>query len=116
MSAQSPYFIDFKFILNESTAGKKAQDFLKSKLQNGLNSLKKKEKNIQEEEKKLLIKKNLFLQKNTKKVNNLRGKVSALQKERNKLLEQVSTQRTKARNELLKNLNPILKDYMKDKK
>ena len=32
------------------------------------------------------------------------------------MLEQVSAQRTKARNELLKNLNPILKDYMKDKK
>ena len=28
----------------------------------------------------------------------------------------ISKQRTKARNELLKNLNPILKDYMKEKK
>ena len=39
-----------------------------------------------------------------------------MQKERNNILEQVSKQRTKARNELLKNLNPILKDYMKEKK
>ena len=31
-------------------------------------------------------------------------------------MEQISKQRTKARNELLKNLNPILKDYMKEKK
>ena len=29
VSAQSPYFIDFKYILNESKAGKKAQDTLK---------------------------------------------------------------------------------------
>jgi len=42
--------------------------------------------------------------------------VTSLQKERNKLLNEVSQQRTKARNELLKNLNPILEDYMKDKK
>ena len=28
----------------------------------------------------------------------------------------VAKQREKARNELLKNLNPIIKDYMKDKK
>ena len=60
VSAQSPYFIDFKYILNESTAGKKAQDFLKSKLQNGLNNLKKKEKNIQEEEKKIIEQKKLI--------------------------------------------------------
>ena len=43
-------------------------------------------------------------------------KVSSLQKERNTLLESVSKQRTKARNELLKNLNPIIKDYMNEKK
>ena len=36
-----------------------------------------------------------------------------MQSERNKLLENISKQRTKARNELLKNLNPILSDYMK---
>ena len=51
-----------------------------------------------------------------KKVTELRKKVSALQKERNTLLESVSKQRTKARNELLKNLNPIIKDYMNEKK
>ena len=38
-----------------------------------------------------------------------------MQKERNKLLNDVSKQRTKARNELLKNLNPIIRNYMKQK-
>ena len=51
-----------------------------------------------------------------KKVSNLRNKVSSLQKERNKLLESVAKQRAKARSELLKNLNPIIKEYMKEKK
>ena len=36
--------------------------------------------------------------------------------ERNKLLKTVADQRTKARNELLRNLNPIIKDYMNEKK
>ena len=45
----------------------------------------------------------------------LRNKVSTLQKERNSLLESVAKQRTKARNELLRNLNPIIKEYMKEK-
>ena len=51
-----------------------------------------------------------------KKVKALRKKVSSLQKERNSLLEKISKDRAKARNELLKNLNPIIKDYMQEKK
>ena len=51
-----------------------------------------------------------------KKVKNLRKKVSSLQSERNNLLEKISKDRTKARNELLKNLNPIISDYMQEKK
>ena len=50
------------------------------------------------------------------KVNNLRTSVSNLQKERNKLLQDVSSQRSKAKSELLKNLNPIIKEYMQEKK
>ena len=41
--------------------------------------------------------------------------MESLQKERNSLLAKVSEQRSKARTELLKNLNPIIKDYMKEK-
>ena len=39
-----------------------------------------------------------------------------MQKERNTLLESTARQRNKARNELLKNLNPIIKSYMQEKK
>ena len=34
--ADSPYYLDFKYILNESTAGKKAQTSLKNKLDKGV--------------------------------------------------------------------------------
>ena len=51
-NANVPYFLDFKYILNQSDAGKKAQSFLKNKLEKGINNLKDKEKKIQQEEKK----------------------------------------------------------------
>ena len=51
LMADNVYYLDFKFILNESNAGKKAQKSLKNKLEKGIEGLKNKEKNIQEEEK-----------------------------------------------------------------
>ena len=46
----------------------------------------------------------------------MRSKVSSLQKERNKLLDDVAKQRSKARSEILRNLNPIIKEFMQEKK
>ena len=115
--ADVPFYLDFKYILNSSIAGKKAQDSLKKKLQNGISSLEKKEKLIQEEEKKLIQQKKVIsADEYKKKITDLRKKVSDLQKERNALLNNISKQRAKAKNELLKNLNPIIHDYMKEKK
>jgi len=117
LQADIPFFLDFKYILNESDAGKKAQNQLKEKLNKGIKNLKEKEKNIQDEEKKIIEQKKIISSDEyKKKVKDLRTKVSSLQKERNTLLETVSKQRIKARKELLKNLNPIIRDYMKDKK
>ena len=116
LNAELPHFLDFKFILNESEAGKKAQSFLKNKLDKGIKSLKDKEKKIQEEEKKIIQQKKIISAEDyKKKVTELRKKVSSLQKERNTLLETVAKQRSKARTELLENLNPIIKEYMTDK-
>ena len=38
ISADTPFFLDFKYILNNSDAGKKAQTFLKNKLEKGIRS------------------------------------------------------------------------------
>ena len=112
--ADTPHFVDFKFILNESTAGKKAQDFLKNKLNNGIKNLKNLEKNIQEEEKKIIQQKKVLSAEEYKsKVTKLRSKVASLQKKRSELYKNVADQRSKARNELLKNLNPVIQEYMK---
>ena len=45
----------------------------------------------------------------------MRKKVSTLQKERTKLLNSVADERAKARVQLLKNLNPIVKEFMIEK-
>lgn len=115
--AEIPRYIDFKYLLNESIAGKKAQTFLKNKLEKGIKDIKSKEKKIQEEEKKIIQQKKVLSPEEYKKqVTTLRNKVSALQKERNNLLESVANQRSVAKSELLKNLNPIIQDYMQENK
>ena len=116
LTAQTTYYLDFKYILNQSDAGKKAQLTLKNKLDKGIKNLSNQQNTIQEEEKNIIKqKKALSPEEYKKKVNVLRKKVSSLQKERNSLLETVSKQRSKARNELLKNVNPLLSSYMKEK-
>ena len=109
-------YVDFKYVLNESKAGKEAQTYLKKRLDNGIKNLKNKEKAIQDEEKDIIKQKKLIsAEEYKKKVNDLRNKVNSLQKERNSLLSGVSEQRSKAKTELLKNLNPIIQEYMKEK-
>tara|TARA_B100001063_G_scaffold3095_1_gene2194 strand:+ start:10470 stop:10991 length:522 start_codon:yes stop_codon:yes gene_type:complete len=116
LSANTVYFLDTKMILNKSTAGKKAQGFLKKKLEQGSKDIANKEKNLLEEEKKIIEqKKVLSNDEYKKKVNELRKKVSSLQKERVSLLKEVSEKRAKAKKKLLETLNPIVKKHMIDK-
>ena len=82
--ADVPHFLDFKFILNQSAAGKKAQDFLKDKLDKGI-KFKRKRKQIQEEKS---YSTKIISAKNIKKYQ-IKKKVSSY-KERNKLLETVA--------------------------
>ena len=60
LSADVPHYVDFKYILNQSTAGKKAQGMLKSKLDQGLKKLSEQEKGILKEEKQLISQKKLI--------------------------------------------------------
>ena len=116
LNAETPYYIDFKYVLNESVAGKKAQKDLKNQLEKGLSQVKTKEKKIQDEEKKIIQQKKLISSEEyKKKVNELRTQVSKLQTERQKLLNSVAQRRAKAKNELLKSLNPLIETYMKEK-
>ena len=115
--ADNTYYLDFNYILNESNAGKKAQTTLKNRLDSGIKSLSGKEKSIQESEKKLIQKKKIISAEEYKKeIQSLRASVAKLQKERSELINSIAKKKKKAKDELLKNLNPIIKDYMIEKK
>ena len=94
--SDSPYYLDFKYILNESTAGKKAQSSLKNKLDKGVKNLRSEETKILEEEKKLIQQKKILApEEYKKKVSELRAKVSKIQKKRSDLLNSVAKQEAK---------------------
>ena len=113
----STYFLDFKLILNQSEAGKKANNYLKDQLEKGVKSLRDREKKLQNEEKKIIQQKKLLsAEEYKKKITLLRNEVSKLQKDRNSILENISKKRKSARKDLLKELNPIVKNYMVEKK
>ena len=67
ISAELPYYLDFKFILNESIAGKKAQKDLKNKLETGLKELNKTEQNLQSDEKKIIAQRKIISDEEYKK-------------------------------------------------
>ncbi len=110
------FFLDFKLILNESDAGKKANQALKKQLDQGIKKLKDREKQLQKEEKDIIQKKKLLSPEEYKKnITTLRSKVTSLQKERNSILDSISKKRRSARKQLLDALNPIVKNYMAEK-
>ena len=115
--AEVPHFLDFKHILNSSDAGKEAQNYLKNKLETGLKNISTKEKKILDEEKQIINQKKLITpEEYKKKVSDLRKKVLSVQNERKSLLDSVGEKRLKAKTTLLKNLNPIIKEYMNENK
>ena len=111
--AESPYYIDFSKVLNESKAGKQAQDFLKAKFESESKKLSEEEKKLRKVEADIISKKKLITNEEyQKKVEALRKKVSQLQKDKQDSLKNIAKLRSKARSELLKNLNPLMKEYM----
>tara|TARA_B100000686_G_C16626947_1_gene882398 strand:+ start:385 stop:909 length:525 start_codon:yes stop_codon:yes gene_type:complete len=108
-------YIDMKYILNNSKAGKGAQDFLKKSFSDNQKRLAEKEKNLKKEENDLLSnKETLTKEEYKKKTDELRKKVSAYQAERRSVLEDLAKKRADAKNTLLTNIDPILKGYIAD--
>ena len=113
--ASDIYFVDYSKVMNESIAGKKAQDYLKKLLTNSNKKFNETAKKLKEEENKIISQKNaLSKEEYKKKADALRKKVFELNKQREKSIKEVASKRKKAGDEMLKNLNPILGNYMKD--
>ena len=113
--ANDVYFIDYSKVMNESIAGKKAQETLKKLLNSSNKKLNDTAKKLKEEENKIIGQKNVLSKDDyKKKADELRKKVFALNKDRDKSIKNIATKRKKAGDEMLKNLNPILGKYMED--
>lgn len=116
-AATSPYFIDFTKVLNQSLAGKEAQNFLKNKFKKATERFAKQQESIKKEEQEVIGKKKIVTNEEYQKlVQDLRKKVGKLQQEREKSLNEIAELRKNARTELLKSLNPIIKEYMEANK
>ena len=114
--ASDVYFIDYSKVMNQSIAGKKAQNYLRNLLKNSNKKFNDTAKKLKEEENKIISQKNaLSKEEYKKKADELRKKVFNLNKSRDKAIKEVASKRKKAGDEMLKNLNPILGKYMEEK-
>ena len=107
--------LDMTFVLNQSKAGKGAQDFLKKSFENNQKKLADQENKLKKEENDLISKKaTLSKEDYKKKSDELRKKVLLYQNERKSSLEKLAKQRAEARKILLEKIDPILLSYVKE--
>ena len=117
LAADTAHFIDFSKVLNESTAGAKAQKFLKNKFVSDSKKYRNLEKKLLEEEREIIAKKKVLNKEEYQaKVGELRKKVAKLQKDKQKSLSDIAKLRASAKNQLLEKLKPILRTYMESRK
>ena len=108
------YVLDVSKVLNTSKAGKEAQEFLKKKIESDNKKFQSLEKKLLDKEKNIISKKNVLSNDEYKKqIESLRKEVSKLQNDKKNSLNYIAKARAKARNDFIKTLNPILKEYMK---
>ncbi len=107
--------LDMKYVLNESKAGKGAQDFLKKTFSENAKKFANMEKELKKEETDLLEKKTILSKDEyTKKTDILRKKVIDYQSQRRSSLDKIAAQRAKAKDTLIKKVEPILDSYIKE--
>ena len=107
--------LDMKYVLNQSTAGKGAQDFLKKKFQDNAKKFAKLEKELKTEETDLLKNKNsLSEEEYTKKSEELRKKVFDFQTKRRSSLDELGKQRAEAKKIMNEKIEPILNNYINE--
>ena len=116
IAEQKIVVLDLKYVLNNSKAGKNAQDFLKKSYNNNLKKYADMEKALKKEEQDLLTKKTVLSKEEyTKKTDSLRKKVIDFQSQRRSAIDKIATQRSNSRATLIQALDPILEAYIKEK-
>ena len=112
---QKIVIFDLKYVLNNSKAGKGAQDYLKKSFNDNAKKFNNMEKDLKKEETDLLAKKTILSKEEyTKKIDSLRKKVIDFQSQRKSSIDKIATQRAESREILIKNIDPILQTYIKE--
>ena len=107
--------LDLTYVLNESKAGKGAQDFLKKSFNDNAKKFTEMEKALKKEENDLLSKKTVLSKEEyTKKSDTLRKRVIDYKSQRRAAMDKITTLRNESRATLIKSINPILETYMKE--
>ena len=112
---QKVVVLDMKYVLNNSKAGKEAQDYLKKTFNNNAKKFSDMEKALKKEESDLLTQKNILSKEEySKKTDTLRKKVIDYQSQRRASLDKIATLRAESREKLIKKLEPIVDTYIKE--
>tara|TARA_B100000579_G_C22465351_1_gene680894 strand:- start:84 stop:608 length:525 start_codon:yes stop_codon:yes gene_type:complete len=112
---QKIVYIDMKYVLNNSKAGKGAQDYLTKSFKENQKKFSNQQEELKKEEADLLGKKNVLSKEDyTKKADTLRKKVIDYQSARRAAVDKIARQRKEAREDLLNQINPILESYSKE--
>ena len=113
--ADYAHFVDFNAVLNSSKPGAQAQKKLKEKFETESKKFNKLEADIRKEETEIISqKKALSSDEYQKKVESLRKRVAALQKNKQTSFNGIAKSRNDAKQTLLKAVNPIIKKYMEE--
>ena len=111
---QKIVILDLKYVLNNSKAGKSAQDFLKKSFNDSVKKFTDMEKDLKKQETDLLAQKTVLAKEEyIKKSDALRKKVIDYQSQRRAALDKIASQRSESREKLLKAIDPILEAYIK---
>ena len=107
--------LDMKYVLNNSKSGKGAQDFLRKSFNDNAKKFSDMEKALKKEESDLLGKKTILSKEEyTKQSDTLRKKVIDYQSKRRASLDKLAMQRSKSRETLIKNIEPLVDSYIKE--
>ena len=112
---QKVVVLDMKYVLNNSKAGKGAQEFLKKSFKDNAKKFSAMEKALKKEENDLLGKRTILTKEEYgKKSDVLRKKVIDYQSQRRASLDKIATQRAKSRETLMNKIEPIVDSYINE--
>ena len=107
--------LDMTYVLNSSKAGKDSQGFLKKTFNDNAKKFSDLEKALKKEETDLLAKRSILSKAEyTKKSDELRKKVIDYQSQRRSSIDKLAVQRSKARKDLLEQVEPIVDAYINE--